>query len=58
MVEKSKELANLTRIGKLAVEPGAPGEIKGPLISGNKQVVLTDLTICHIGHTLGNVHGC
>ena len=40
MPEKSKELANLARIGKLAIESGAPGEIKGLLTSGNER--LTD----------------
>lgn len=38
MVEKSKELANLARIGKLAVEPGTPGEIKGLLTSGSERL--------------------
>jgi len=36
--EKSKELANLARIGKLAIESGAPGEIKGLLTSGNERL--------------------
>jgi hypothetical protein len=34
------ELANLARIGKLAVEAGTPGEIKGLLTSGTER--LTD----------------
>lgn len=38
MPEKSRELANLARIGKLAVEPGAPGEINGLLTSGGEQL--------------------
>lgn len=38
MPEKSKELANLARIGKLAAEPGAPGEIKGLLTSGGERL--------------------
>ena len=38
MPEKSKELANLARIGKLAIESGAPGEIKGLLTSGNERL--------------------
>ena len=38
MAETSKELANLARIGKLAVEPGAPGEIEGLLISGSERL--------------------
>lgn len=40
MAEISKELANLARIGKLAVEPGTPGEINGLLTSGSER--LTD----------------
>jgi len=32
--EKAGELENLARVGKLAAEPGAPGEIKGLLTSG------------------------
>jgi hypothetical protein len=36
--EKPKELANLARIGKLAVEPGAPGEIQGLLKSGAERL--------------------
>jgi hypothetical protein len=38
LADKSKELANLARIGKLAVEPGTPGEIKGLLTSGGEQL--------------------
>ena len=38
MPEKSKELANLARIGKLAPEPGTPGEIKGLLASGSERL--------------------
>lgn len=38
MAEKSKELVNLARIGKLAVEPGTRGEIKGLLISGTERL--------------------
>ena len=38
MAEKSKELANLTRIGKLAVELGTRGEIKGLLTSGMERL--------------------
>ena len=38
MVEKSKELANLVRIRELAVEPGAPSEIKGLLTSGSERL--------------------
>ncbi len=40
MAEKSKELANLARIGKLAAEPGTPGDIAGLLTSGGER--LTD----------------
>mgnify|MGYP001559005585 CR=1 FL=1 len=40
MPEKSRELANLARIGKLAIELGTPGEIKGLLTSGSER--LTD----------------
>ena len=40
MADKSKELANLARIGKLAAEPGTAGEIKGLLASGSER--LTD----------------
>jgi hypothetical protein len=36
--ERSKELANLARIGKLAAEPGTPGEIRGLLTSGSEQL--------------------
>ena len=38
MAEVSRELANLARIGKLAVEPGTPGEIKGLLTSGSERL--------------------
>ncbi len=38
MTERSKELANLARIGKLAVEPGTRGEIKGLLTSGTERL--------------------
>lgn len=38
MAEKSKELANLARIGKLAIEPGTRGEIKGLLTSGTERL--------------------
>ncbi len=38
MAEKSKELANLARIGKLAVEPGTRGEINGLLSSGSERL--------------------
>ncbi len=38
MAEESKELANLARIGKLAVEPGTGGEIQGLLISGTERL--------------------
>lgn len=38
MAEKSKELANLTRIGKLAVKLGTRGEIKGLLTSGTERL--------------------
>lgn len=38
MPEKSKDLANLARIGKLAAEPGTPGEIKGLLTSGSERL--------------------
>jgi hypothetical protein len=36
--EKSKELANLARVGKLAAEPGTPGEINGLLASGSERL--------------------
>ena len=39
MPEKSRELANLARVGKLATEPGTPGEIKGLLTSGSERLV-------------------
>ena len=38
MPEKSKELENLVRIGKLKAEPGAPDEIKGLLTSGTERL--------------------
>jgi len=38
LAEKSKELANLARIGKLAVEAGTAGEISGLLISGSERL--------------------
>lgn len=38
MPEKSTELGNLARVGKLAVEPGAPREIEGLLISGSERL--------------------
>lgn len=38
MAEIPKELANLARIGKLAVEPGTPGEISGLLTSGSERL--------------------
>lgn len=38
MPEKSKELANLARIGKLKEEPSTPGEIKGLLTSGTERL--------------------
>lgn len=38
MPEKSKELANLARIGKLKEEPGTPSEIKGLLTSGTERL--------------------
>ena len=38
MPEKSKGLANLARIGDLAIEPGAPGEINGMLVSGRERL--------------------
>jgi len=40
LADKSKELANLARIGKLAAEPGTAAEIKGLLVSGSAR--LTD----------------
>ena len=40
MADKSKELANLARIGKLVAEPGTTREIKGLLASGSAR--LTD----------------
>ena len=38
MAEPHRELANLARIGKLAAEPGAPGEIRGLLTSGSERL--------------------
>ncbi|MHB8416148.1 MAG: hypothetical protein ACYDB1_12385 [Acidiferrobacteraceae bacterium] len=38
MAKKSNELANLARIGKLAVESGTRGEIKGLLTSGTERL--------------------
>ncbi len=38
MPEKPKELENLVRIGKLAVEPATPGEIEGLLKSGRERL--------------------
>ncbi len=38
MPEKSKELANLARVGKLAIESGTHGEIKGLLTSGSERL--------------------
>ncbi|MBI3771966.1 MAG: hypothetical protein HY272_04620 [Gammaproteobacteria bacterium] len=38
MAEKSKELGNLARIGKLVAEPGAPTEIKGLVTSGSERL--------------------
>lgn len=38
MPEKSKELANLARIGKLKAESSTPGEIKGLLTSGSERL--------------------
>lgn len=38
MPERSAELANLARIGKLKVEPGTPSEIQGLLSSGNERL--------------------
>ena len=39
MPDQPKELANLARIGKLAIEPGTAGELKGLLISGSERLV-------------------
>lgn len=39
MSEKIAELENLVRVGKLAVEPGAPDEIAGLLTSGSERLV-------------------
>ncbi len=38
MAEAPKELANLARIGKLAVEPGTRSELEGLLISGRERL--------------------
>ena len=38
MTEKCGELANLARIGKLAVEPGTRGEVDGLLRSGTERL--------------------
>jgi hypothetical protein len=38
LTEKSRELANLARIGKLTVEPGTRGEIDGLLMSGTERL--------------------
>ena len=38
MAESSKELANLARIGKLAVEPGTRGELDGLLTAGSERL--------------------
>ena len=38
MAEAPKELANLARIGKLAVEPGTPSELEGLLNSGTERL--------------------
>jgi len=38
LAEKSKELANLARIGKLTVEAGPAGEISGLLTSGSERL--------------------
>lgn len=38
MPEPSKELANLARIGKLAVEPGARSEVNGLVTSGTERL--------------------
>ena len=38
MPEKAGELENLARVGKLAAEPGAPGEINGLLTSGSERL--------------------
>jgi hypothetical protein len=37
--DQPKELANLARIGKLAIEPGTAGELKGLLMSGSERLV-------------------
>lgn len=38
MTDKPQEIANLARIGKLAIESGAPIEIKGLLTSGSERL--------------------
>lgn len=38
MPEKSKELENLVRIGKLALEPATSGELRGMLVSGRERL--------------------
>jgi len=38
LLKKSKELANLARIGKLTVEAGTAGEISGLLTSGSERL--------------------
>jgi hypothetical protein len=38
LAEPPRELANLARIGKLAVEPGTPDEIGGLLTSGRERL--------------------
>jgi len=38
LADAPKELANLARIGKLAVEPGTPDEIEGLLASGGERL--------------------
>ena len=38
MTDTGKALANLVRVGKLAPEPGNPGEIAGLITSGNERL--------------------
>ena len=38
MTDTGKALANLARVGKLAPEPGNPGEIAGLITSGNERL--------------------
>jgi len=38
LTDTSRELANLARIGKLAAEPGDPGEIAGLIDSGSERL--------------------